>query len=340
MAHCDFVVKYNKKKDTMEDIVKRILYSVIIKRIKAKKPVVWFMGGDSGEGKSYTAIKIQELLMEVQGLDIRKNFNDINVYTPIEYTRKVDNLLFNKNLKKVNIVCMHEAREVVKAKLWQTFITQAIADINAMSRQIKRLCIIVISQFIRDITTDMRYTLNFYSIIRRPKGKPARLYINILWKDDRDLEKPKLRKRKLSGYLQDETGRYIRFVPQYLELGKPSKDLCEIFEKSDFEAKTTIIRKKLNKLEGEIKAEMNIIDRKVEDIVDWYIKNPESISLVGKKWRGKWKLKKEAAKIHDLNQGETRTFERLFNKKFKEEGIRTGAIEDEGKKEFEATTPL
>lgn len=321
MAFCDFVVYHDITKDKEEELTRKILYSVLIKRLKAKKPAIIFIGGDSGEGKSYTAITLQLLLLELQGIDIRKYFHAINVYTPIEYPEKLDGLLYDKELKKVNIICMHEAREVVKAKRWQSFLTQAISDVNAMSRSIKRLAVIIISQFIRDITPDIRYTLNYYCIVRRPKGKPARMYINVLWKDDRDLEKPRLRKRKLSGYIVDNKGHYTRYIPQYIELKKPPEDLCKIFDKADFEAKTQIIRNKTIKLISEMKSELNLTSQKIEAIVKFYSDNPESLALIGRRWHGKFKLKPEARQIHELTKAEANRFETLLNEKFKEKGI-------------------
>lgn len=317
----DFAVDYDPDKDSGEDLTKRILYSLIIKRIKAKKPTVIFMGGDSGEGKSYSALRFQELLMELQGLDIIKHIEDINVFTPLEYPKKLDKLLFDKNLKPVNIICMHEAREIVKAKKWNTFLNQAIADVNAMSRAVKRLCFIVISQFIRDISTDIRYTLNYYITVHRPIGSKARLYISVLWKDDSDLERPKLRKRGIKGYLRYPNGSYRVYRPTYLELSKPSKELRELFNKKDFEAKAKIIRRKVEKLIGEMSIEMEVETKKVDTMVEWYISNQDNLTTIGKRYRNKWKVKPEVKIMHDLSDLEAKDFEQKLNQKMKERGM-------------------
>lgn len=321
MAFCDFVVKYDPEKDTPEELTKRILYSIIIKRLKAHKPCVCFVGGDSGEGKSKSVLRLQQLLLEIYGLRLQDYLQDINVFTPLEYPKKLDGLLFNKRLKKLDIICMHEAREVVKAKNWQSFLTQSISDVNAMSRSIKRLCIFVISQFIRDITNDIRYTLNYYMIVRRPKGKKARLYINVLWKDDRDLEKPKLRKRKLSGYLVGPDGRYRRYVPQYLEMNLPPREICEEFDRLDTEAKAAIIRRKLDRLIEEMKADVGEQNEKVEKMLEYYAKNVENLHLVGRQLRGKWRLHPDARKMHDLTEPEAEKFERLINERLQKKGL-------------------
>lgn len=320
MAFCDFVIRFNPEKDTTQDIAKRILYSIMIKRIKAKKPTIVFISGDSGEGKSYAALLLQTVLLELQGLNIKDYLDAMNVYIPIEYPQKIDKLLFDKELKKVNIITIHEAREVVKAKLWYSFLNQSISDINAMSRTIKRLIIMVISQFIRDIDTSVRYTITYYCKVRRPKNKPTRFYINVLWKDDRDLEKPKLRKRKLSGYLVYPNGKYRRFVPEYIELSKPSKEVVEIFEKQDREAKTGIIRQKIDNLMKDMQKDIGMQNRKVDLLLDWYLKHPDMINKIGKQYKRKWQLRPEIREMHNLSLGEAEEFESKLNDKLKDQG--------------------
>lgn len=324
MVISDFVVKYNPATETAEDVAHKIIYSIFIKRrIKARKPAVVFVGGDSGEGKSYSVIALQKILLEMQGVDIRKCLNIINVYTPLEYPQKLDKILFDKEFKKVNIIAVHEARDVVKAKEWNSFVTQAVADVNAQSRSIKRLIVFITSQFIRDITTDIRYTLNYYCIVKRPIGSKARIYINIIWKDDRDLEKPKIRKRKLTGYLVYPNGRYKKYIPKYLEVTMPAKELREVFEQADRNAKEKIIKSKLNRLIKNIEASIGVESENVSKMVEFYAKNPENISSIGKRVAStnKWKVKKEFKEMHKLSKEEAAEFELLLNKKLLDKGI-------------------
>jgi len=318
MAFCDFVIRYNPKIDTAEDIAKKIIYSVIVKRLKAHKPAVIFIGGDSGEGKSLTALRLQEIILETQGLALKDYINDINVFVPIEYPTKLEALLHSDRLKKVNIITMHEARTIIKAKLWHSFLSQTIADVNALARSVKRLCTIVISQFIRDITTDTRYTINFYCTVRRPKGQKARLYINVLWKDDRDLEKPRLRKRKLSGYLVYPNGKYRRLVPTYLEIKLPDKELVNKFEEQDYLAKKSIIKRKIGELIGQMKKEIGEDSNKVDTIVDWYIDNQEMIKLVGSNGKRGFKINKRFKEIHELTPDQIEDFQNKFTKRLTE----------------------
>lgn len=331
MGFCDFQVRYDPSKDTQEELTRRILYSIFIKQLKAKKPRVVFISGDSGEGKSWVSLRLQELLLEIQGLKLIDLVKDINVHTPLEYPEKLRTLLFPekytkdkerlKILKKANILCVHEARTLIKSKRWQEFTNQAVGDVNAMSRSIKRICFIIISQFIRDITTDVRYTLNFYGKVSRPLGRKARLYLYVMWKDDRDLEKPKLRKRRLMGYLVSPTGKYRKFRPEFFEMSKPDKAITDIFEKSDFESKGMLIHKIMERMIREMRVDANIGSEKVDAMVEWYSKYQDELHRIGKRRKTGWKFKKEIKDMHDLTDIEFTEFESKMNTKLMDLGI-------------------
>lgn len=331
-AFCDFAVKYDPQKDTKGDLTRKILQSVILGRLKYKKPAVIFVGGMSGEGKSLSCISLQLMLLQLQGVDTQgfmEFMNVMNVFTPLEYPEKMQKILYDKRYKKCNIVTVHEARNLVKAKLWQGFLAQAVSDINAMSRSVKRLCVFIVSQFIRDITMDVRYTLNYYMVVRRPKRKPARVYIYVTWFDDRDMEKPKLRKRKLSGYLVLPNGRYQRYIPQYLELSMPPKDIVAEFDKQDTEAKSSIIKGKLEQMIQEMRLEIGEETKKISAMVDYYTRNPDNLSIIGKRYRGAWKLTPQAKEMHALSDDECKRFETQLNMRFKEKGMLNDYDNDE-----------
>ena len=100
MAFCDFVIKFDPKKDGNEEITKRILYSIVIKPIKRKKPRIIFIGGDSGEGKSTSFVRLQQLLCEIQGIDFKKYIHIMNCFTPLEYPRRCRKYFSIKNIRK------------------------------------------------------------------------------------------------------------------------------------------------------------------------------------------------------------------------------------------------
>lgn len=315
--HCDFVVHHDAEKETDEQLAEKIFYSIFIGRLKDNKPVNIMLSGGSGEGKSISGgIKLQELLMRLQGVDdIRPYFDVMNVYTPLEYPRKMNEMLFNKDLKKINIFTVHESRELVSSKTWQSFLTQAVASINATSRQVKRVMTIFISQSMSDVAKEVRKTLDFQLVMRRPRGKKPRMYIKRLWLDEHDPEKPQLRTRKIRGLVVDKFGRYTDFCPQYIEITKPSKDLVDMFDKADFEAKSGIIKKKFDKLMGMMEKEMGVADNKVTALVDFYTKDTSSLMLIGKNTPKGWKINGGVQKIHGLSDDDFSIFQKKINDK-------------------------
>lgn len=316
----DFLVKFDPAVDSSEDLTKRILYSLFVMPIKQKKPRVIFVSGDSGEGKSYAAIRLQEILCEIQGVDPIANFEAMNVFTPLEYARKLDALLHDKKLKKVNILTVHEARELIRAKNWHSFLSQAIADVNAMSRSIKRLCFIIISQFIRDIAPDIRYTLHYYVAMKR-NGSDTRMYLSRVWKDDRDLEKPRLRKRKIFGYVVYPNGKRRKIRPNYLIIRKPNPILTDMMDKLDTEAKASIIRRKLNRLVADLEMDLQGENKKIVDMVAFYIAKPDKMLGIGKVVGDQFKLDKKFKEMHDLNKVETGEFVKMLEQEMRKMGV-------------------
>lgn len=321
MAFCDFVVKFDQEKDTDEEITRRIFFSLFIKRIKADKPVIIFIAGKSGEGKSLCALRLEEILAEIQGYRMEEHLEQMNVFVPMEYPTKLDAMLHNKAMKEINIICMHEAREVIKAKLWHSFVTQAIADINAMSRKIKKIITIIISQDITDITREMRKTITYYCEVRRPIGKAARMTIYTTWLNKQDLERPKLAYRKISGYLVKPDGTYMRHCPDYFVMSKPKKETIDKFDILDTASKSGIIKSKLSKLLEEMKKDVGEESHKLQAMVEFYTKDPQNIHLIGKRYRNKWKLHPDAIKAHGLEPFEEKQFEEMFTKKLEELGV-------------------
>jgi hypothetical protein len=321
MANYDFAVKFDPAVDNQQTISRKILKSIILNELKFKKPVPMFIGGDSGEGKSWVAVVLEDILLDLQGMDLKEFIEDVNVFTPLEYPKKLQAILHDKRLKKINVICMHEARDIVKAKLWYSFINTTIADVNAMSRRVKPLCLIIISQFIRDIAADIRYTLKYYCTIKRMRSyQPPRLYFNVLWKDDYDIEKPRLKKRRLRGYLIYPNGRYRFYCPRYLEIPRPRKELTDIFDQKDYDSKAGIIKRKLSKLIKDMEAEIDPENKKINNIVEYYIKNREQISNFIKRHGKKIKVKEEFKEIHDLTAEEFKLFEKEYIKQIEEAG--------------------
>lgn len=311
--YVDFVIPFDPKKDTEESMAKKLLYSLYIRRQKFNKPTSTFIAGQSGEGKSWGLLKIQEMLLEMQGLELKDYVDDVNIFTPLEYGIKVNRLLglesYDKNLKKINVLGIHEARELVNAKQWQSFANQAISDVNALSRTIKRLIVFMISQNLKDVSTSIRVLINYYVKAYRPLGKKTQFQYNVTWIDDRDLDNIKLRKRPLRGYKVLPSGMAIPWHPKYLEISRPSKEVIDIFEKKDFESKASIIKRKMERLIEELKIDNENLYAKVDAMIKFYTENPDRLQMVAEYKYKKWKLKDEAKLMHQLTNEEMKVFQ-------------------------------
>lgn len=308
----DFLVKWDPLTESESILGEKILQSLFLGRLKQNKPCTIFLGGDSGEGKSYATLTVEQALLNSELISLKDVVNDINVYTPIQYPQKLNKILFEKEYKKIRLIAMHEAREVVKAKLWHSFVTQAVSDVNAMSRSIKPMVTIIVSQFIRDISNDMRYVLNFYIKADRPRGQHTRLYINVLFKDDTDLEKPKLRKRRIFGYVHNGK-RLIKYSPKYVVVGLPEKEVRNAFDQADREAKESIIKKKLERVIKEIELDMGVGDSKISEMVKHYAEHPENLHLIGQQKRGKFIVNPEFKTMHGITNEESKLFQKYLN---------------------------
>lgn len=315
--HCDFVVKHDWETETEQDLVNKIWHSIFIGRIKSNKPCTIGVFGGSGEGKSISAgIKLQETLLKLQGVnDISPYFEGMNVYTPLEYPSKINAILFDSFFKDINVFTIHEARQLVKSHTWQSFLTQSVADINATSRQVKRLITIFISQSMSDIARDVRKTLDYMIVMKRPRGKRPRMKIKVLWLDERDPEKPQLRTRNLSGLIIDKYGRYMQFSPTFFEISPPSKNLIEIFEEQDRKAKGDIIKKKMDKMIQLVQKELGVSDDRVSMLVDYYTKDFSTLALIGKKNKNGWKVSASMQKVLNLSDDDFKIFEKRINEK-------------------------
>lgn len=317
----DFAVKYDKEKDSQEDLVKRILYSIFIRRIKMKKPVVVFVGGESGSGKSLTVLKLQKILLEMQGESFEEHMADINVVEPIEYMDKLNKIIYEKK-KKVNVFAVHESRVVVNAKQWQQFSTQAVAHVTTMSRAIKRLIFFIVSQDWADITTDIRRVINYRIMVQRvARNKPARIKVEKIVTDNRDIENPKKRAYRINGFLVYPNGRYRKYRPDYFEIDVVDKDIALKFEKMDTEGKIKILEHKMQKFLKDISGEYRVENPKLAAMIKYYTDNLDMLGKIGKKVRSGWRLNKYFNEMHDLTKEEAKLFEIRLNDKLKDMGV-------------------
>jgi len=322
MGVTDFIIPHNKDAAEMgRDIIRHIT----VNRLRYNKPVIILLVGDSGEGKSYTALKILKIINDWYKVDTLKNMEHQIVYTPLEYTNKMDALLHDYDKKKLKALIIDEAREIVSSNLWYSFVNRAIADVNALHRTIKPLVLIVVVQFIRDIDVSTRRTVQYYFKCARPLNSNVNLYPFRLWKDDRDIDNPRLRKRTLRGYYVKDN-RKIPLRPKKFKITMPPKDIAAAYDKINKERKGKIIRRKLEDLVNKMERELGVTQNKAVKLAEHYMNNPDArVGIVEKKWKH-IQLVDGFKDLHGLNTIEVKDFKDIMKEKL-------GELEDEQKKD-------
>jgi hypothetical protein len=266
------------------------------------------------------------------GISLVDNLEHMNIMHPREYAEKLQALLFSKDptIKKLRFFCLHEARTIVNAKDWNSKLSKVISNVNAMSRAIKPLCMIIISQFIKDINTSVRYTLTYYSTISRPlTGGYGNLRIYKLYKDDRDLEKPKIKKRLLQGYIMkakkpnpntliEADWERVWTKLKSIKLHKPPKEVYDKFITLDVAGKTDQMIKEMEEMTEQFKIEGGEENSKINKIALHYTSDVNALASASKKVRGNWRIKKDVQDMHNLNKKETVLLEDKINSIVKE----------------------
>lgn len=324
--YIDFVIDYN---DDPHIMARQIIQNITVNRLKAKKPCIIFISGDSGEGKSSLGLQILCAVNDAYGVDTYKTLHDSIVYIPVQYLTKFDNTLHWKqnkrpDLKDAHVLIVDEAREVINAKDWHTFVNRAVASCTNMSRRIKPMVYIIISQFITDIDSDMRHTLSFYAECQRPLTGRTRVTIERVWKNTYDLQRPRLCKRPLVGWLKDD-GNRAKFYPRF-EATMPDRKIFNKYDEESYIAKSKILRMRIEETLKKMEKQVNIFD-KVESLVDYYMKNPDMLTTIIDPRYKKFRLRKQFRDMHDITQTEKIEFEKRLQVKLQEKGMLAGGEE-------------
>lgn len=324
----DFYVDYDPETETEHDLTFKIFRYLFLRRIKAKKPCIVGVFGKSSEGKSETTLGVMDDLLNCQGIEIEPYLENINIFTPFEYATKTKNFYFNKDIKKVNVLALQEARNVARASQWQTFLSECVNDINNQSRKIKPTCMFIISQWIKDITKNTRFTLDYYIEAYRPIGYNVQWSVYVTWTDNKDIERPVLRKRKVRGVIRYPDGTRRVIFPTYFEMPRARTELVKKFEEMDFNAKEDILRRKLEKLVEEMETEQGIKNSRVKVIVEHFLEHGKEVGIHGKLGKRGYKLSKESQLMYGMVDSEVKEFEKTLYEKMKSKGM-LGEREDD-----------
>lgn len=314
-----FVIDY---KEDESELALDALHNLWVGRVESNKPCVVVWVGGSGEGKSYSVVNTIDHLYARKQIDLAKDLNKVVAYTPLEYGTKLSTFLKDKTMKKYQIFMVDEAREVMKAKHWNSFINQAISDVNALSRGIKPVLFIVVTQSILDIDRNTRRTMNFYVTTHRPRHKSAYIRINKVWIDDYDLEKPRLRKTPVFGIVKKGKQR-IKVRKLKINFHVPREEVRKPYDANSTNAKQRIINRKFDALIKALEAEYGESNDHLGKMAEFYANDPDALSTITRRTpRGKLKVKKEAISHLQLSDKEKlKEFEEMVTKKLEEKGL-------------------
>jgi len=298
MGVIDFVIKTTADVDKIAAL---IFHRLFLTRVKGNKPCIVLITGQSGEGKSYSGLKVIEQMFEVEGVDVTPYIEDIVVMNPLQYSEKLNALLYDKRLKKIKVMQIDEARAVVGSDKWNSFINQTIAHVNAMSRAIKPLIVIIVTQSIKDVDPATRRTINYEIKCRRRGSNPVEAEVYKYWIDDHNPEHPVLRKRKVYGIIE-RNGESIRTQPRFI-LKRASQPILDVYEKLMIEGKQALLDNKLKKLTDEMKKDIETgTFSRVEEITEYLLKNKDMLNDWATFKRNKWKIKPDRANMLNLTR--------------------------------------
>ena len=326
MRGVDFVIKYDPENDPpIEEMGDRILQAILARRLDHNKPVIFYITGESGEGKSWSGLRIIELLNDYYHFDADpETVAEWQViYTPLEYSRKMEKLLFDKAFHSARGYLIDEAREIIGADNWQSFQNLAISNVTAVHREIKPMACIITSQSLKDLDRRMRERVQFQATAYRPIEESPRLYIRRFWIDEADPENVKLRKRRLRGYIYLPDGsRRLVYIDHFI-VGRPSKALIKAYRARSRPAKEQFIRRMLNELLERLEKQLGARVKKLEEIAEHLVENKAAFLAVGKVTnKGNVRLNREKVMlIYGLDRKEVKELERLIQLKLVEKGV-------------------
>jgi DNA replication protein DnaC len=293
-----------------EFVSKQLLRSLTLNRLEADKPSVILITGDSGEGKSKTAIRVAHEILTMQGINIREYMDDIIVYNPFEFMNKVKAILTEERLKHINVFILDEARGIVGANSWNSFINQAIATVNAVSRGVKPLVIIIISQDVGDIDRSTRKTIRYEFICSRPLHDRVRIRPVIYYKYRArgSVEKMELRYRDMQVDVRAPTVSNS-WSPPILIVKQLEDDIWQIYKSQEKERKIKLIENKTNQMVSRLKKEWAGDESRVDKVYNALLENGDKLNEITILRYGRRRVNPDALEFSDWSKHEIKELE-------------------------------
>jgi len=319
----DYKVDYSEDGEVLFD---RIFHSLIVeRRLKKNKPVVLHIYGASGEGKTMIALRIMDSLAKMQGLPpLEEYLENVMIFNPKQFHDTIQKIR-NKSDElfwKVNFVDIDEARDLLPSKEWRSKTNQAIADTNAIMRGIKPICIIITSQYVRDVDVNVRRTFNFTIKATRTPGQPSRLQIHSLYEHDKDIENPSFRRRRLIGKMVMPDGKTQIVKGLNILAYLPRKSLRTLYKSLEWEHKNKILDRRLQMLSEEWSGEKGVDElHKATELAEYYASHPAEMGEILQVRHKKIQLKEKFNTLHSFDSQQRKEFVSRLSYLMKQKGL-------------------
>lgn len=317
----DFIVE---EPDDKAELGSEILCRICIARLRAGFQVFIFIaGGDTtgtGHGKSYFVLRWIDKLLAKLGIKFEEYFEDIVVFTPLEYLEKMNAILKDPRLKHIPVLMVDEVSEVLDATEWQTFVNKAIRSVNVKSRGVKNIVVFFLSPDIHDLEKGSRRMLTFYGECTRPLSGSTKVVLERPYKVRRGLEDVFYDTRTIKGIVRGKKKNYYLYPSFKIKL--PRKEITDIYDPIQRERKAAMVGRDIEEAISILKKKYGEKYDRVDLIVSKFIEKPEMQPLFFKWGRKKGqdalKLQPEFSKAFDLNPSEQQEFISRFLNKYKQ----------------------
>ncbi len=313
----NFFILPNFKTD--EELKKLMIDRLYIRRIKKNKPTKTLFCGQSGEGKSWSALQFSDIIQEQLGSDFAQYSRIATIHTPLDFSEKIDKILYDKEYKDLHCVLLDEASNLLSAYEWQQYLTQATNKILNQSRRVKPMCVFLVTQFMGDLTMNSRKSLTYYGICERPHYSKTKVYFYETYEkiDFKDLNRTKIGGRKIKGFFRNDENIMTPFDFKTFEMGKLRKEIAEPYERDSFEAKSKMIQSDLSKLMEQMKKKYGDTNNRTTTIIQQWKEKPNLYDSLIKRKGIKIKLKEDVKILYGLSREEFKEIETRLNEEYR-----------------------
>jgi hypothetical protein len=248
-------IEFNKPEEALSKYFQYFFYKLKVGLVSS---IVGSTFLKSGTGKSYTALRLAELI------DPDFSINKV-VYYPSEFLSVMDKI--EENGKPSQIVVVDEGEVTAPSTLWYSFTNKAIAYNLATFRYLRSMAIFVSPAFswldkkVRILTSHIGFTEKYYESLTDRDRKPVvklRLY-----RITTDLIGEKIFLRKIRMF-DGSNDRIVSF--HSFKVNLPSDSLIEAYEKKAIEFKKNLRKGLLKEIEKFEKYESGKAEEEKKDL--------------------------------------------------------------------------